>query len=142
MALTIIKLERFSQPCQIESTRALFLDTTRGLTVPQMSSVFTTTSTAPPKQFFRIFLVSQSIVLQFLKELLTQLGNWSKDCMVAWFQYIDDKFFTWNRNEDELNKFLENLNNFKINLKLTYEISKDSIHFLDLNVSIIVCTIW
>ena len=52
------------------------------------------------------------------------------------FCYIDDIFFTLNCSEDELNKFLENLKNFKSNLKFTYEISKDKINFLDLNVSI------
>ena len=35
-----------------------------------------------PKQFFRIVLVSQSIVLQFLKKVYTQLGNegWLGKC--------------------------------------------------------------
>ena len=51
-------------------------------------------------------------------------------------RYIDDIFFIWNHSKDELNKFLENLNKFKNNLKFTYEISKDNINFLDLNVSI------
>ena len=55
---------------------------------------------------------------------------------LVWFRYIDDIFFIWNHSEDELNKFLENLNKFKSNLKFTYEISKDNINFLDLNVSI------
>ena len=44
---------------------------------------------------------------------------------LVWFRYIDDIFFIWNHSEDELNKFLENLSNFKSNLKFTYEISKD-----------------
>ena len=45
-------------------------------------------------------------------------------------------FFIWNHSEDELRKFLENLSNFKSNLKFTYETSKDNINFLGLNVSI------
>ena len=55
---------------------------------------------------------------------------------LVWFWYIDDIFFIWNHSEDELNKFLENLNKFKSNLNFTYEISKDNVNFLDLNVSI------
>ena len=39
-------------------------------------------------------------------------------------------FFIWNHSEDELIKFLENLSNFKSNLKFTYETSKDNINFL------------
>ena len=38
---------------------------------------------------------------------------------LVWFRYIDDIFFTWNHSEDKLNKFLENLNKFKSNLKFT-----------------------
>ena len=45
-------------------------------------------------------------------------------------------FFIWNHSEDELNKFLENFNKFNSNPKFTYEISKDNINFLELNVSI------
>ena len=54
---------------------------------------------------------------------------------LVWLQYIDDIFFTWNHSEDELTKFLENLNKFKSNLKFRYEIPKDNINFLNLNVS-------
>ena len=51
------------------------------------------------------------------------------------FRYIDDIFFISNHSEDELNKFLENPNKFRSNLKFTNEITKDNIIFLDLNVS-------
>ena len=40
---------------------ALFLDTTRDFTVPQISAALTTTSNATAKQFFIIAVVSQSI---------------------------------------------------------------------------------
>ena len=55
--------------------------------------------------------------------------------LLVWFRYIDDIFSKSNHSEDELNKFLENLNKFKSNLKSTNEITKDNIIFLDLNVS-------
>ena len=37
--------------------------------------------------------------------------------------------------EHEVNKFLENLKNFKSNLKFTFEISKDNTNLPDLNIS-------
>ena len=53
----------------IEPIRALFLETTRGLTAPYTSAALTTAYTTPQNKFFIIVLVSQSIkVLQFLKE--------------------------------------------------------------------------
>ena len=51
---------------------------------------------------------------------------------LVWFRYTDDIFFSHgNHIEDELNKFLESLNNFQSNLKFTWEMSED-INFLDL----------
>ena len=44
---------------------------------------------------------------------------------------MDDIFFIWTHGDEELNKFLENLRNFKSKLKFSYEISKDNINFLD-----------
>ena len=58
-----------SSASSIEPIRALFLDTTRGLTTPQTLAALTTTSIASQNIFFRIVHVSQSIVLQFLKEV-------------------------------------------------------------------------
>ena len=58
-----------SSASSIEPIRALFLDITRGLTIPQTLAALTTTSIACQNNFFRIVHVSQSIVLQFLKEV-------------------------------------------------------------------------
>ena len=58
-----------SSASSIEPITALFLDTTRGLTTPQTLAALTTTSIASQNNFFRIVHVSQSIVLQFLKEV-------------------------------------------------------------------------
>ena len=52
-----------SSASSIEPIRALFLDTTRGLTTPQTLAALTTTSMAPQNNFFRIVHVCQSIVL-------------------------------------------------------------------------------
>ena len=51
------------------------------------------------------------------------------------FNIFHGIFFIWTHSEHELNKFLENLKNFKSNLKFTFEISKDDINLPDLTVS-------
>ena len=40
---------------------------------------------------------------------------------LVWLRYIDNIFFIWNENEEKLEEFLENLNNFHPNLKFTNE---------------------
>ena len=49
-----------------------------------------------------------------------------------WKRFIDDIFFIWTDSEENLNKFLNNLNEFHPNLKFTYEKSKEEISLLDL----------
>ena len=61
-----------SSVSSIEPIRALFLDTTRGLTASRGITGLTYIDNhiyCNPKYNFRIVLVSQSIVLQFLKEV-------------------------------------------------------------------------
>ena len=53
---------------------------------------------------------------------------------LAWFRYIDDIFFIWTHGEKSLKNFMMEFNNFNPNIKFTYEFSKASINFLDLNV--------
>ena len=50
--------------------------------------------------------------------------------------YIDDIFFIWTHGEEKLTQFLNELNNFRSNLKFRYKTSVCSVHFLDLNVSL------
>ena len=47
-----------------------------------------------------------------------------------WKRFIDDIFFIWTDSEENLNKFLKDLNEFHPNLKFTYEKSKEKIIFL------------
>ena len=49
-----------------------------------------------------------------------------------WKRFIDDIFFIWTDSEENLNKFLKDLNEFHPNLRFTYEKSKEKINFLDL----------
>ena len=50
-----------------------------------------------------------------------------------WF----DIFFIWTHGEQELERFLKDLNNFTPNLSFTHEASKNCIPFLDLKVKLI-----
>ena len=66
----------------------------------------------------------------YMDEVATEFLKMQELQPLVWFRYIDDIFFIRNHSEDELNKFLENLNKSKSNLKFTYEISKDNINLL------------
>ena len=48
-----------------------------------------------------------------------------------WLRYIDDIFFIWTHGEQELERFLKDLNNFNPNLSFTREACKNCIPFLD-----------
>ena len=56
---------------------------------------------------------------------------------LIWLRYIDDIFFSWTHGEQELERFLKDLNNFTPNLSFTHEASKNCIPFLDLKVKLI-----
>ena len=51
---------------------------------------------------------------------------------LSWLRYIDDIFFIWTHGEQELERFLKDLNNFTPNLNFTHEGRKNCIPFLDL----------
>ena len=56
---------------------------------------------------------------------------------LIWLRYIDDIFFIWVHDEQELERFLKNLNNFTPNLSFTDQASKNCIPFLDLKVKLV-----
>ena len=53
-----------------------------------------------------------------------------------WKRFIDDVFFIWTESEENLEKFIEDLNKFQPNVKFLYEISKEAINFLDVVIKI------
>ena len=53
-----------------------------------------------------------------------------------WKRFLDDIFFIRIDFEENLNKFLKDLNEFYPNLKFTYQKSKDKINFLDLIIKV------
>ena len=54
-----------------------------------------------------------------------------------WLRNIDDIRFMWTEGEDQLEGFLNRLDNFHPNLKFTDEKSKSSLNFLDVSIRII-----
>ena len=44
---------------------------------------------------------------------------------LIWLRYIDDIFFIWTHSEQELERFLKDLNNFTPNLSFTHEASEN-----------------
>ena len=57
--------------------------------------------------------------------------------LLIWWRYIDDIFFIWAHGEQELERFLKNLNSFTPNLSFTDEAGKKCIPFFDLKVKLI-----
>ena len=53
-----------------------------------------------------------------------------------WLRYNDDIFFIWTHGEEKLTQFLNEFNNCHSYLKFTYETSRGTANFLDLNVSL------
>ena len=64
----------------------------------------------------------------------TFLETQSKKLLI-WLRYIDVIFFIWTHGEQELERFLKDLNNFAPNLSFTHE--QNCIPFLDLKVKLI-----
>ena len=53
-----------------------------------------------------------------------------------WKQYIDNVFFIWTNSEENLERFLKDLNGFHSSIKFTFEKSKIKINFLDVVIKI------
>ena len=66
------------------------------------------------------------------KFLETQSKN-----LLIWLRCIDDIFLIWTHGEQELERFLKDLNNFTPHLSFTHEASKNCVLFLDLKVKLI-----
>ena len=64
------------------------------------------------------------------------LETQSKESRI-WSRYIDSIFFIWTHGEQELERFLKNLNKFTLNLSFIHEANKNYIPFLDLKVKVI-----
>ena len=54
---------------------------------------------------------------------------------LMWWRYIDDIFMIWPHSSKELYSFISGLNEAYSTLKLTYEASLKTVHFLDVRIS-------
>ena len=91
----------------------------------QVSGTAIGTKFAPPYAcIFMDRLENEFLNTQILKPLM-------------WLRYIDDIFFIWAHSEEELKKFMGELNFFDTNMKFTYEYSEKRNSFLDLQVDIV-----
>ena len=54
---------------------------------------------------------------------------------LMWWRYIDDIFMIWPHSSEELYSFISGLNEAHSTLKLTYEASLTTVHFLDVRIS-------
>ena len=91
----------------------------------QVSGTVTGTKFTPPYAcIFMDRLENEFLDTQILKPLV-------------WLRYIDNIVFIWTHSEEELKKFMGQLNSFDTNIKFTYEYSDKRVSFLDLQVDIV-----
>ena len=72
----------------------------------------------------------------FMDKILKDFLESEKLQPMVWFRYIDDIFFIWTHDEQELQQFLQEFNKTHPNLKFTHESSKEKISFLDFSVTL------
>ena len=71
----------------------------------------------------------------FMIRLEERLLEASPDKPLIWMRFIDDVFFIWMHGEEKLKSFINHLNSSHETIKFTSEQSRDSISFLDVQVS-------
>ena len=69
----------------------------------------------------------------FMDQVETKFLKTQMQKPLVWFSYIDDVFFIWTYGKEKLSLFLEDLNKFHPNIKFSYEVNKETIHFLHVN---------
>ena len=72
----------------------------------------------------------------FMTRLEERLLEASPDKPLVWMRFIDDVFFIWMHGEERLKSFINHLNSSHETIKFTSEQSRDSISFLDVQVSV------
>ena len=72
----------------------------------------------------------------FMDQIETNFLRTQSHQPMVWFRYIDDIFFIWTHGEEKLEEFMADFNAFNPNIQFTYESSKKSIAFLDLDVAL------
>ena len=73
----------------------------------------------------------------FMADLEENILSASEKKFMIWWRYIDNIFFIWEHGEESLEKFLNKLNSFHPTIKFIPEYSKETINFLDVNITLI-----
>ena len=60
-----------------------------------------------------------------------------RDKLLLYVRYIDDLFFIWKGSEEDLLKFLKEVNTLHPSIKFDYEYSREKVNFLDTTISVI-----
>ena len=75
-----------------------------------------------------------SYAILFLAALEQRLLDHHVEKPWLWWRYIDDVFLVWTHGEEKLLEFIDFLNSAHHSIKFTAEYSKETIHFLDVQV--------
>ena len=66
----------------------------------------------------------------YMDEVETELLQTERCKPLVLVTYIDNIYFIWTHCEENLNSFMKDLNNFRLNLHITFECDRNSINFL------------
>ena len=72
----------------------------------------------------------------YMEEVETEFLQTQRLKPQIWLRFIDDIFFIWTHGKENLKNFMKDFNNFKSNLKFTFECDRNSINFLGLNIKL------
>ena len=72
----------------------------------------------------------------FMGQIETKFLRTQSHQPMVWFRYIVNIFFIWTHGEEKLEEFMAHFNAFNPNIQFTYESSRKSITFLDLDVAL------
>ena len=80
--------------------------------------------------------VAPSLANIFMQKIENQIMTKTKHKPKIWLRYIDDIFVIWEHGQEELDHFLEEINNLHHTIKFTMESSKTEMNFLDVLVKV------
>ena len=68
------------------------------------------------------------------EDFLETIKNQGNPLPSVWIRYIDDIFLIWPHSQNLFLTFFNQLNNFHPTIKYTYELSHQSVHYLDITI--------
>ena len=86
--------------------------------------------------YIYIYILAPAYANLFMTRLEERLLKASTDKPLVWIRFIDDVFLIWPHGEEKLKSLINHLNSSHETIKFTSEQSRDSISFLDVQVSV------